>query len=91
MAKYESEFRQYAVSSAGCQGFFQNNPNVHKIDPKRAFEAYYNTEMACKDFINKSRAYKNLKNTLNGYNGWVSEKNTYATNVLKIKNKLDKI
>ena len=86
IANYESKFYKYSRSNKGCLGYFQLNPKAHKLDMNKIYDEYYQTEMACRILLYKCRFYKNIRNVLNAYNGWVNRKNTYADEVLSLRN-----
>ena len=52
----------------------------------KIYDEYYQTEMACRILLYKFHFYKNIQNVINAYNGWVNRKNTYADEVLSLRN-----
>ena len=86
----ESEFVKYAFSPVGCKGYFQINDMVHEVEQDSIYDAYYNTMYGCKILVSNIEIFdSNLHNALNAYNGWVSDNNMYAVNVLEVKNYLE--
>jgi soluble lytic murein transglycosylase-like protein len=86
----ESSFNKKAISSANCRSIFQVNPAVHPVDINKIHNIDYNTKWGYLIFNDNMRKYKNnLVLALNGYNGWPSLRNPYATKVLAIYDKLN--
>jgi len=77
----ESRFDQYAISSAGAQGFWQVMPHIHvdkiyamfktkEITTKNLYDPHTNTELGGKILFDCFRQYKgNEKHALLCYNG----------------------
>jgi hypothetical protein len=84
IARVESTFRKRVVGSFNCIGYYQINLNVHKVSDNFANNTFEQTKMACKVYDYYRKMYpNNRKLALNGYNGYASLSNPYATKVLK--------
>jgi len=92
IAMVESSFNKYAINNAKtCHGIYQINVTVHPVNKNKIYDIEYNTMWGTMIIKDKMRQYNNLKSALNSYNGWVSNKNPYANDVLSYVKKIENI
>ena len=96
LIKVESDFDQYAISSAGAYGLMQINYSVwknhFKIDPNKLFDIEYNIDLGLKIlkyYYDESGG--NLDKALFRYNnGYLYKNKSYVKKVVSTYNKLGK-